>query len=634
MPSLTHIRYWPLRLKIVLLLFISSVLPLLIIGGMEVFNERQEVLTSTAALLTARGDEVAGRLDAFHELYRSGGERFAAIPAVVQYMQSTAEAQQEAAPAVRGILDLWQKTDPNIRGVAILDSTGTVVLGTEPQLVGHNLSHYKFVREAIQGIPFISDLHVSGPDTGSVPTIAYLNPIKGEYGGVAGTFVIWVRAEAFWKVIAAGNEKAGEKSFSVLFDQAGVRVGHSYSQDIMFHPGGRLDPTTVDTMVAERRFGAKTRQLLEEPRAFPEQFDRARASSPGHEVFRGYAPVNRQWNIGVARRLSSVPWTLFYMIPEQSLDAPIAALVKRVVLITSGMILLAIAAGALVSRGIVDSVKLVSEGADTLSVSATEFSASVAQMTSSAAETATSVSQTTSTVDEVKQTAQIAVDKARHVSETAQQTAQVSQHGRQSVRESQEAMQRIREHMESIAKSIVRLSEQSQTIGEIIAAVNDLAEQSNMLAVNASIEAAKAGEQGKGFAVVAQEIKSLAEQSKQATAQVRTILGDIQKATAVAVMTTEQGGKAVEAGVQLSAQADESIRKLAENIEEAAQAATQIAVSAQQQVVGMDQVAVAMRNIEQASIQNVASTRQTEASARSLHDLGVRLKQLAETYRV
>src|SRR4030067_173625 len=113
-------------------------------------------------------------------------------------------------------------------------------------------------------------------------------------------------------------------------------------------------------------------------------------------------------------------------------------------------------------------------------------------------------------------------------------------------------MHRIQEQMESIAQSIVRLSEQGQAIGEIIATVNDLAEQSNMLAVNAAIEAAKAGEQGKGFAVVAQEVKSLAEQSKQATAQVRTILGDIQKATSGAVMATEQGSKAGETGGRLS----------------------------------------------------------------------------------
>jgi methyl-accepting chemotaxis protein len=164
--------------------------------------------------------------------------------------------------------------------------------------------------------------------------------------------------------------------------------------------------------------------------------------------------------------------------------------------------------------------------------------------------------------------------------------------------------------------------------------VNDLAEQSNLLAVNAAIEAAKAGEQGKGFAVVAQEVKSLAAQSKQATAQVRAILGDIQKATSAAVMAAEQGSKAVEVGMRRSGEVGESIRALADSIEEAARAATQIVASAQQQLVGMDQVALAMQNIEQASAQNVASTKQTAGAAQKLHDLGQKLKQVAEQYKV
>jgi methyl-accepting chemotaxis protein len=274
------------------------------------------------------------------------------------------------------------------------------------------------------------------------------------------------------------------------------------------------------------------------------------------------------------------------------------------------------------------------EGMNVLASSASEILASTTQVASGAAETATAVSQTTSTVEEVKQTAQVSSQKAKHVSESAQKSGQVSQTGRKAVDDTITAMNRIREQVDSIAESIVRLSEQSQAIGEIIATVNGLAEQSNLLAVNASIEAAKAGEQGKGFAVVAQEVRSLAEQSKQATAQVRAILGDIQKATSAAVMATEQGSKAVEAGVAQSSETGESIRVLADSIAEASQAATQIAASAQQQLVGMDQVALAMENIKQASAQNVASTRQAETAAQNLHELGQKLKQLVEQYQV
>ncbi|MDP2862077.1 MAG: methyl-accepting chemotaxis protein [Desulfobacterales bacterium] len=274
------------------------------------------------------------------------------------------------------------------------------------------------------------------------------------------------------------------------------------------------------------------------------------------------------------------------------------------------------------------------EGVNVLASAGSEIMASVSQLTSGAAETATSVSETTTTVEEVKQTAEVTNQKARHVSELGQKTVEISQTGLKSIEDTVNSMNRIREQMESIADMVVRLSEQSQAIGEIIATVNDIAEQSNLLAVNASIEAAKAGEQGKGFAVVAQEIRSLAAQSKQATTQVRNILFDVQKAIGSAVMATERGSKAVEEGVKLSTQAGESIDVLAESVTEATNAAIQIAASSQQQLIGMDQVVSAMENIRESSLQMASSTKQTEKAAHDLHNLGQRLQEIVKLYKV
>ena len=274
------------------------------------------------------------------------------------------------------------------------------------------------------------------------------------------------------------------------------------------------------------------------------------------------------------------------------------------------------------------------EGATVLGSSASEIVASSTQLASSASETAAAVSQTTTTVEEVRQTAHMTNQKARAVADSAQKAVQISHSGRKSLDDATAGMGKIRTQMEAIAESMMRLGEQSQTIGQIIATVEDLAAQSNLLAVNAAIEAAKAGEHGKGFGVVAQEVKSLAEQSRQATNRVRTILGDIQKATTAAVMATEQGSKAVEGGSRQAELAGESIQTLAGSVAEAAQAATQIAASSQQQLIGMDQVASAMENIKQASTQNVTSAKQLETAARGLNDLGKQLKQLVANYAI
>jgi methyl-accepting chemotaxis protein len=279
-------------------------------------------------------------------------------------------------------------------------------------------------------------------------------------------------------------------------------------------------------------------------------------------------------------------------------------------------------------------VQEMNEGISVLASSSEEILAATSQVASSTQETATAISEIATTVAEVKQTAVLAGSKSQGVSESAERTRQIAQGGRQAVEEALSGMQQIREQMQAVAESIMRLGEQSQAIGEIVASVGDLAEQSNLLGVNASIEAVKAGETGKGFSVVAQEVKALAEQSKQATTQVRGILGEIQKAMTKAVLLAEQGSKTVEIGYQRAQASGEAIRSLSSNIEESSEMALQIAVTSQQQMVGMDQVASAMESIRQASQDNVGGTRQVDLAARNLHQLGLKLKGLAARFRL
>lgn len=274
-----------------------------------------------------------------------------------------------------------------------------------------------------------------------------------------------------------------------------------------------------------------------------------------------------------------------------------------------------------------------SEGINVLGSAGSQIVSTTAQVAASAAETATALAETSSTMEEVRKTSQLSTEKARHVADTAQATAQISATGKRAVEQSIAGINLVRDQIGAIAEAVIKLSEQSQAIGTIVASVNDLAEQSNLLAVNAAIEAARAGEQGKGFVVVATEVKSLAEQSKEATAQVRAILTDIQKATATAVLAAEQGSKAVDAGVRQSLEAGQAIENLAHNIAIATQASTQIVASNQQQQVGIDQVALAMDSIRQASTQNTVATKQAETAAHNLNALGHKLKSLVSQYR-
>lgn len=250
---------------------------------------------------------------------------------------------------------------------------------------------------------------------------------------------------------------------------------------------------------------------------------------------------------------------------------------------------------------------------------------STARQISMANEQDAVVTETTATVNEVRATVTETAERAQSVAETAQHSVDVSKAGMDSVNETVSGMELIRGRVEDIADNILVLSEHTQQIGEIIATVNNLADQSRMLALNASVEAARAGEEGKGFAVVAMEVRNLADQNRDATVQVREILGEIQRATNNAVMVTEEGSKGVDQGQSLVHDAGDAIRNLASAIEEAAMAAMQIAASTRQQTIGMDQLTGAMRTIKHATTETVSSTMQVEASVQRLRDAAQRI---------
>jgi methyl-accepting chemotaxis protein len=268
-----------------------------------------------------------------------------------------------------------------------------------------------------------------------------------------------------------------------------------------------------------------------------------------------------------------------------------------------------------------------------LNSSAAEILASTQQQAAGTSEQAAAIQQTTTTMEEVTQSGVQISERARQVASAAEAASAASHAGLQAVENTTRSMESIREQAEAVAENVVALSEKTQAIGEIISTVNDLAEQSHLLALNAAIEAAAAGEHGRSFSVIASEVKNLADQSREATVQVRTILGDIQKGINSSVMLTEEAVKRVDSGRQQADVADRTIREMADGIQQSVQAFQQIVAGAGQQQVGFSQVMQAVRDIGQASLQSAASTRQLEKSAVNLTALGQQLQKSVERYR-
>ncbi|MCP3139911.1 methyl-accepting chemotaxis protein [Pyxidicoccus xibeiensis] len=273
-------------------------------------------------------------------------------------------------------------------------------------------------------------------------------------------------------------------------------------------------------------------------------------------------------------------------------------------------------------------LRTVTDFVNQLAGATSEILASTTEQVASAQEQGSAVTETVSTVEEITKTSEEAAGRARAVSESARHAEEVGRGGRRAVEEAVASMGAVREQVESIASRILALAEQAQAIGDIITTVNEISEQTHMLALNASIEASRAGEQGRGFAVVAAEVKALADQSKKATGQVRQILGQIQKATHGAVMTTEEGTKSVAAATRVVSEAGANIQTLSDLLAQASLTAAQIAASANQQATGIGQIRQAMHDVNQATQQALSSSRQTERAMQDLNGMGQKLKGL------
>jgi PAS domain S-box-containing protein len=361
--SIVGFENWPLRLKMAVLFVVVSVVPLGVATLINISEARERLLANTGSVLAARSEQLVGRIDAMNLSYQRAVRRVAHLPEVAAVFQHPQGNLTQSKARVRALLNAWPSGDANIRGVALLDASGAVLLSTEDERGGANLAYRSFVRKALRGIAVTSDVFLADSSTGELPTIAFVAPVRDSGGRVLGLAAFWVHASALWNVMTTSNELAGPGSFAVLFDNYGIRVGHTHSNAILFRPGGPLARANMDAVAAERRFGPNTRSLLEDVRAFPEQFDRSLAKSPEPGMFRGFAPDNGAWNYGVARRFETVPWTVFYMAPEGPLLRRIAAMTRHMALFAATIASLALVAGAMVAAVILRPVRLLSAAA-------------------------------------------------------------------------------------------------------------------------------------------------------------------------------------------------------------------------------------------------------------------------------
>ncbi|HEX4492427.1 MAG TPA: methyl-accepting chemotaxis protein [Acidimicrobiia bacterium] len=263
--------------------------------------------------------------------------------------------------------------------------------------------------------------------------------------------------------------------------------------------------------------------------------------------------------------------------------------------------------------------------------SSSELQATANQQASGAREQATAMNEISTTISELLATSRQIAESAQRVSQIADQTADAGRSGVDTIGKAQVSIVDIRKQVDVIVDHMLALGEKSQQIGAVLDIVTELAEQTNILAINSTIEAAGAGEAGKRFSVVADEIRKLADRVADSTKEIRSLIEVVRGAVNTTVMAIEIGSKAVDSGNEQFADVSEAFAEIADLVTTTTEAAREIELSTKQQATAVEQVNLAISNVAQSTKESEASSTQTLQTASQLNVLSKDLARLVET---
>ena len=274
------------------------------------------------------------------------------------------------------------------------------------------------------------------------------------------------------------------------------------------------------------------------------------------------------------------------------------------------------------------------QAASQITAASTQVLSTAEEHASGSVQQAASIAQVTATLEELTNTAKQIAMSAMSVEKIADDSARAAHAGYNSVGEALEAMETIRRRVADISGKTLLLGERSQRISEVLNLIKDIAGEIHLLAVNAAIESAAAGEHGKRFAVVASEVRRLAERTRESAEEIKGIVGEIQSATNTSVLATEQGVKEVENGVTLATGARGSLEEIIQMVDRTTQAIRQITFATQQQQSASEQIVQTMREVAEVTKHAAAGMRTSAGSVAELNLLADQFKTRIKEFKL
>ena len=278
-------------------------------------------------------------------------------------------------------------------------------------------------------------------------------------------------------------------------------------------------------------------------------------------------------------------------------------------------------------------VREINEAALRLSSSANEVLAASTQHESSSTEQAAAIHETTATMEELKHASAQIAENAGAVARVAEETLDSARSGRGAIGEFIQAMQQIRADSAAVADSIAKLSKRVERIGTVVEVIDEIADRSDLLALNAALEGSRAGEAGKGFSIVAAEMRRLAENVLDSTKEIKNLITEIREATVAAAGAADASKTATDTGEKLGAVAATAVEGILAGVQETSDAARVINLATQQQRTATEQVVASMAEIEDVTRQTTQASKQATGAAAELTQLAGRLAELIKRFK-
>lgn len=634
-----------LKTQLIIFFILFAVIPAAVGGAISIYMNVTSTKNSTIQSNSNTSIQIAKQIEIMLDNSKGMTEGLAASPA----------SRSLDGAVIRDLIVNFQQKNPQFELIYVMDKNGMQIARTAGTLA--NRGDRPYFIEAMKGSTFFTDVYISSFT--NAPSVTISVPIKDAAGKSIGVFAADIGLQALWGI--AENVKVGKNGYVEVVDHNGVVIAYPDHEKVL------KKESFAELDYVKKVMAGQTGSMDS-------------VSSRGDTTITTFSPVDKyKWGVIVNEPLKDVhngavsasyilmaillislllaAVTAFYI--ARSIVSPLQKVVDSVQLVAGGDLSQSLVAeGALEVNQLVRGVNHMTSALREMISHASSVSESVAasaeELTASATEVGRASEEVATTIQDVAQSAtnQVqlsdesatimmemqngiadAVEAACDVSGASERSEQSAEHGLKQVNHAVMLMSSIQEDVGNAAQKINALGEKSRQIGQIVEVITNIAGQTNLLALNAAIEAARAGEQGRGFAVVADEVRKLAEQSQEAAKEIAEIIGAIQSETIQAVEAMDKGSNEVVEGVKVVSASKVAFEGIYVDVKEMRKRVEKILVLMDTQLAGSGQVGQSINGIADASRMNAASSQEVAAASEeqnaSVHEIVTAVSGLA-----